>query len=352
VGIEDEVMLLAPDSLDLSPRAPELLQRCGDDPRFKLELPASQVEITTRSDTRVEVVVEDLLDARRVLVARLEGSALPIAAGAHPFSSALGELNRLARYEPIITEYGVVARLQLVCALQVHVAVGDCDRALAVYNSARSYLPLIAALAANAPFYLGRDTGLASVRPLIGDLLPRQGIPPSIDSWEQFAEILRWGSETRTFPSAQTWWWELRMHPRYGTLEFRVPDGQTSVWEAGAIAAVIQALIVWLGGRHDAGEQLPVASRWQIEENRWSACRHGVEGEMIELPGGARRSTRALLEDLLATLDPLTDDLASARFFARARELIDLNGALAQRRVGSGEGTAAVAQWLARRFLD
>jgi glutamate---cysteine ligase / carboxylate-amine ligase len=352
VGIEDEVMLLAPDSLDLLPGAPEMLQRLGGDPRFKLELPASQIEITTRSDTRLENVVEDLLDARRLLVARLQGSALPASAGAHPFSPALGELNRLERYEPIIAEYGVVARLQLVCALQVHVAAGHCDRALAVYNAARSYLPLIAALAANAPFYLGRDTGLASVRPMIGDLLPRQGIPPRIDSWERFAEILRWGFETETFPSAQTWWWELRMHPRYGTLEFRVPDGQASVLDAAAIAAVIQALVVWLGSRHDAGERLPVASRWQIEENRWSACRHGVEGEMIELPGGDRRYTRALLAELLATLQSLGGELGCDRFLERARDLIDVNGALAQRRAGSGASATRVARWLAQRFLD
>lgn len=352
VGIEDEVMLLAPESLDLLPGAPDMLQRLGGDPRFKLELPASQIEITTRSDARLENVVEDLLDARRLLVGRLEGSAVPAAAGTHPFSSAIGDLNRLERYEPTVAEYGVVARMQLVCALQIHVAVGDCDRALAVYNAGRSYLPLIAALAANAPFYQGRDTGLASVRPLIGALLPRQGIPPRIDTWEQFAEILRWGFETKTFASAQTWWWELRMHPRYGTLEFRVPDGQASVLDAAAIAAVIQALVMWLGSRHDAGEQLPVFSRWQIEENRWSACRYGVEGEMIELSGGDRRSTRSLLQDLLATLDPVINELGSDAFLHRARDLIDVNGALAQRRAGSGAGAAAVARWLSQRFLD
>jgi carboxylate-amine ligase len=349
VGIEDEVMLLAPESLDLSPKAPELLERLSGDDRFKLELPASQVEITTCSDARVENVVGDLLAARRLLVARLDGFALPAAAGTHPFSAALGEVNRLERYEPTIAEYGVVAQLQLVCALQVHVAVGDGDRALAVYNAARSYLPLIAALAANAPFYQGRDTGLASVRPIIGDLLPRQGVPPRIESWERFAEIMRWGFETETFPSAQTWWWELRMHPRFGTLEFRVPDGQSSVADAAAIAAVTQALVAWLGGRHDDGERLPVASTWQIEENRWSACRYGVEGQMVDLPGSVRRPTRTLLTELLATLEPLASELGSARYLERARRLTDVNGALAQRRTGSG--AIAVTRWLAERFL-
>jgi carboxylate-amine ligase len=283
------------------------------------------------------------------LVACLDGFALPAAAGTHPFSAPLGEVNRLERYEPTIAEYGVVAQLQLVCALQVHVAVGDGDRALAVYNTARSYLPLIAALAANAPFYQGRDTGLASVRPMIGDLLPRQGIPPRIESWERFAEIMRWGFETKTFPNAQTWWWELRMHPRFGTLEFRVPDGQSSVADAAAIAAVTQTLVAWLGGRHDDGERLPVASRWQIEENRWSACRYGVEGQMVDLPGSVRRPTRTLLAELLATLEPLAGELGSTRYLERARRLTDVNGALAQRRTGSG--AVAVTRWLAEQFL-
>src|SRR5205085_6691918 len=96
------------------------------------------------------------------------------------------------RYEPVMRAYGPIASRQLVCALQVHVSIGDADRALAVYNAARSYMPLLAALAANAPFYESRDTGLASVRPKLGELLPRQGVPPAIESWEAYAEPFRW----------------------------------------------------------------------------------------------------------------------------------------------------------------
>src|SRR5207302_7619401 len=132
------------------------------------------------------------------------------------------ELNRLERYERTIREYGVRAQRQLVCALQVHVSVGDADGALAVYNAARSYLPLLAALAANAPFYEGHDTGLASVRPKLAELLPRQGVPPAIASWEAYAGALSWGAGTGAFPDPGMWWWELRPHPQFGTLEFRV----------------------------------------------------------------------------------------------------------------------------------
>src|SRR5213075_2861884 len=134
--------------------------------------------------------------------------------------------------------------------LQVHVAPGDAERTLAVYNALRGHLPELAALAANAPFHAGRDTGFASVRPLIGGLLPRQGVPPAIPSWEAFAETLRWGRVAGAVPEPRRWWWELRPHLAFGTLELRVPDAQTTVADAAAVAAFVHALVARLGERH------------------------------------------------------------------------------------------------------
>ena len=118
-----------------------------------------------------------------------------------------------------------------------------------MYNAARAYLPWLAALAANAPFYEGQDTGLASVRAKIGELLPRQGVPPAFESWEEYAGALAWGARTGAFPGASSWWYELRLHPGFGTLELRVPDAQRTVGDATAIIAVAQALLAWLGQR-------------------------------------------------------------------------------------------------------
>jgi glutamate---cysteine ligase / carboxylate-amine ligase len=355
VGIEDEVMLLDPDSFALVGRARQVLDLLGPrETRFKLELPASQLEIVTPPTSDLDALAASLFERRRVLAGAAEGVARLACAGVHPFSPAVGELNRLERYEQTIAEHGPIAARQLVCALQVHVGVGDPDRALAVYNAARSYLPLLAALAANAPFYEGVDAGLASVRPIISELLPRQGIPPVISSWEAFADVLRWGAASGAFPTARTWWWELRPHVGYGTLEFRVPDGQASVGDAMAIAAVVQALVAWLGERHDAGELLPVAESWQIAQNRWSACRHGVEGTMADLAaGGAAKPTRAFLRELLDALAGPAAALGSEGWLGRAEGLVARNGAIAQRRVASAEGGGArgVATWLAERFL-
>jgi carboxylate-amine ligase len=352
VGLEDEVMLLDPDSLNLLPRAQQVLASLGDSDTFKLELPASQLEIVTRPTTSVPELGATLLDARRELLARLGGGALPASAGVHPFSAGVGELNQLERYSQTITEHGRLAQRQLVCALQVHVSVGDADRALTVYNAARSYLPLIAALAANAPFYEGRDTGLASVRPKLSELLPRQGVPPAIDSWEAHAEALAWGAASGAFPSPRTWWWELRPHVGYGTLEFRVPDGQSSVADATAITAFVQALGAWLGERYDAGVQDPVAETWRIAENRWLACRYGVEGTLPDLQTGERVPTRERLLELIETLEPTATRLGSATELDHARQLTAVNGAIAQREVAQAGGVRAVAAWLAARFLD
>jgi glutamate---cysteine ligase / carboxylate-amine ligase len=350
VGIEDEVMLLQPDTLELAPRAAEVLALMDGDQRFKLELPASQIEIVTPPTPRVPDAAAALLAARRELAERTRGVVCLAGAGVHPTSSGIGQLNQLPQYEHTIREFGAVAERQLVCALQVHVAIPGADRALAVYNAARSYLPWLAALAANAAFYEGRDSGLASVRPKLSELLPRQGVPPAIDTWETYAAALAWGAQTGAFPGARTWWWELRPHPRFATLEFRVPDAQATVADAAAIAALIQGLVVWLAERHDSGERLPVATTWRIEENRWSACRHGVEGMMADLESGTLRPTRDCLTELIDALEPIAARLRAGGALAHARTMVELNGAIAQRAAAGDGGAPAVARWLAERF--
>jgi carboxylate-amine ligase len=352
VGIEDEVMLLEPETLEPAPRARDVISALGGDPRFKLELPASQVEIVTIPTRAVPEAAAQLLDARRKLVEWTGALVRPASAGVPPLGSGVGELNRLEAYEHTIEEYGPIARRQLVCALQVHVSVPGADRALAVYNAARSYLPLFAALAANGAFYEGRDTGLASVRPKLSELLPRQGVPPAISSWDEHAGALAWGAASATSRSARTWWWELRPHPQFGTLELRVPDAQATVADAAGIAAVAQALAAWLAERHDSGERLPVAASWRIEENRWSACRHGVEGTMADLGTGRLRSTRDCLEELIETLAPVADRLGAGDSLAGAVRLTACNGALVQRQVAADGGAFAVARSLAERFLE
>ena len=206
VGLEEELMLLDPETLDLLPRALDVLARADGDARFKPELPAAQLEIVTRPERTVPGALAALAAGRRDLAALAAGIGRLATAGVHPFAAAEGVLNRGERYDLTAREYGFIARRQLVCGLQVHVAVGGADRSLAVYNALRGYLPELTALAAAAPFHEARDTGLATIRPIVCVQLPRQGVPPAFASWEALAAELRWGAAAGGVPEPRRWW--------------------------------------------------------------------------------------------------------------------------------------------------
>lgn len=349
IGFEEELMLLDPASFDLVPEAPSALAAVAGDERFKLELPASQLEIVTAPCASVSEAASQLADARQALAGALDGSYRLAGAGVHPFADVRGVLNSTPRYDRTASEYGEVARLQLVFGLHVHVGVGGADRALHVFNALRSHLPEIAALAANAPFYCGRDSGLASVRPKLCELLPRQGVPPAMESWEALSAAFAWGAEAQRFEARQ-WWWEARLHPVHGTIEIRVPDTQVTVADTAAVGAVVHALVHQLCARYDAGEALPVADTWRIEENRWSACRYGAGGQLADLVTGEPRSTCDRLESLLDALHPSALALGCSDELGNARGLLAAQGATRQRAVAEGAGMRGLAEWLADSF--
>ena len=335
-------MLLDAETLDLAPRAAEVVGALGGDPRFTLELPAAQVEIVLPPLANAVEVAAALLEARRELLAACEPLGLRLAgAGAHPFAAELGELNRGGRYDRILAEHGDVARRQLVFALQVHVCVRPADVAMRVHNELRPWLPLVAALAANAPLHGGRDTGLASVRPTISELLPRQGMPPLL-TWESYAgKIAELGDPA-------LWWWELRPHPLHGTLEVRVPDTQTTVGEAAAVVAVIHALVLALAEGVPRGDTpsstLPPAAAPSdavaLAADRELAYRCGATGLL---------ATR--LRALLEALEPYAARLGASAHLAEARAMVERGGGAQRLRdeFRDGGGRAAV-EALADRF--
>jgi carboxylate-amine ligase len=326
VGVEEELFVLDPATLDLAPRAREVLDALEGDPRFTLELPAGQLEIVAPPCRTAREAVEELRSARARL-SSLDGFRF-LAAGVHPFTAPLGVLNTGGRYDDIAGRYGAIAQAQLVSALQVHVRVSGADRTLAVYNALRSYLPLIAAVAANAPFLGGVDSGLASVRPSIGGLLPRQGVPPAIASWKDYV-----GALARLEDPAQ-WWWELRPHLAHGTLEIRVPDAQPTVADAGAVIALVHCLVAWLADQ----EGMPVAARWEIEEDRWLAARHGVSGPL-----------RPRIDELLELLAPVAERLDCVDELAHAHAMVDDPWPARLRAAGSPQ---AAAELLADAFAE
>ena len=350
VGLEEEVMLLDPESGDLAAVADDLLARLEGEHVFKREMPAAQLEIRTDPARTVPEAIAELAAARARLSEAAGGLAGLAAAGVHPFAAVEGELSTGERYEHSAREYGAYARRQLVFALQVHVAPGSADAALAIYNELRAYLPEIAALAANAPFHGGADTGLASVRPKISEQLPRQGVPPPLSSWEEFAAALRWGAAAGSTPTPASWWWELRPHPEFGTLEVRVPDTQTTVGEAAAVAAFIHCLVAWLDARHRAGDLPPPAPSWKIEENRWWAARDGVEGSLANLETGRRVGTTERLGELIAALTGTAEELGCAAELEAAKRHAAENGAMRQRAIVREGGIDALVPWLTKRW--
>ena len=352
-GLEEEVFLVDRETFDLDHSAAELLAGLDLGEAVKLELPACQLEIVTPPRSTIAEAVTELGATRSRLLHALDGGTAVLASGTHPFAAPEAPLNRGSHYERVAGEYGAVARRQLVCGMHVHVALPGSERVLPVYNALRGYLPLIAALAANAPLHEGRDSGLASVRPLISGLLPRQGIPPPLESWEQLAGDLAWGRATGRLDGVVGWWWELRLHASLGTIEVRVPDAQTRLDEAAAVAGLSAALVLWLAERHDAGDLEPPARSWRIAENRWSAARDGTRGAMYDLRSGERREAGELLAELLAELRRAAQAAGAEEELARAERMLDANGAARQRAIlkTTGDPAAVVAQ-LAGRYVE
>jgi carboxylate-amine ligase len=277
----------------------------------------------------------------------VEGWARLAGAGTHPFADPEGELIDDPKYAHLIEEFPWVLPRQLVFGLHVHVAVRGADRALAVHNALRSFLPELAALAGNAPLHAGRDTGLASLRPKICDLLPRQGVPPAWGSWEERARSSAGAAAAASSPAPASPWYELRPHDEVGTIELRVPDSQSTVDDAAGVIALAPGLVAWLAERHDAGEPLPVHEHGRIVENRWRAMRHGLGGSLLDLDSGEPRPTRARIVALIDAVAPAAERLGGAAELEHARTLAARNGAERQRALAAERGSRGVVEWLA-----
>lgn len=345
-------MSLDPDSLDLLPRASELIDGGALDERFKTELPASHLEIATHFTSSIADLGDQLWDARQLLAGHVAGAARLAAAGVHPFASRSGQLSAGAHYHRLSNEYGAIAQQQLVCGLHVHLGLSGADRVLAVYNEMRGYLPELSALAANGAIYDGRDTGMASMRPIISGMLPRQGVPPPLESWQEFADELAWGRAGHRLARPGEWWWELRPHVQWGTLEVRAPDAQTTVADAVAVCSVVAGVAIWLAKRYDDSGPFPPVPSWRINENRWSAARHGLSGEMVDLRSGELKPTRQRLYQLIEAISPTVSELDGSTHLSRARTLVECNGAERQRRVMADRGAKGLTDWMAERFLQ
>lgn len=348
VGLEEELILLDPTSLEPVGVIDAILAVLGPDTRFKTELRAAQVELVTPVCQSVDEACAELSHARATLVERLDGRVRLLAAGTHPASVAPVAFTDRPRYAALTAANPWFARCGIPSALHVHVAIGDADEALAVYNAARSYLPEIAALAANSPFFEGRDTGLASSRLKLCEDSPRASVPPAFASWGELAVFVEWGTRGHLFDDLGDLWWDLRPRPDYGTVEFRIADCQTDVASSGCIAALCQALVVALQARVRKGEHLPVHATHVISENRWRALRDGLDGDLVDPASGLVEPTRDRIARMLDELDPYARRLGCSEHLAHAEVVLNRGGgAQRQRAVVVDRGVRGLLEWLA-----
>jgi len=327
IGVEEELMIVDAETLDLSNSIESLLKGIPQDlvGEVKPELLESVCEIATTPCKNTQEVGEQLRELRRATqeTAAREGLAIG-SAGTHPF--AMWEDARVVarpRYRELIAGLQFVARQELIFGVHVHVGVDDPDKAVHVANGMRVHLPLLLALSANSPFWRADATGLQSTRTPIFRAFPRVGIPPRYDNWKDFERRIDFMRQTRVIDDYTYLWYDVRPHPNFGTVEVRVMDGQTRVEHTLGLAALVQALVRELGEHFDAGKKLSRFPYEMLDENKFIAARHGLEGELVDLPKATRVPTKQLAQRVLKRVRPLAEDLGSADDLDAVQDIID-----------------------------
>ena len=333
IGIEEELMIVDRDSLELVNAIESLLQDAADG-EIKPELMESVLEIATKPCANTAEAGEQLRRLRQQVLANAASKGLTIgSAGTHPF--AMWEDARIVqrpRYRELISALRFVARQELIFGLHVHVGLDDPDKAVHVANGMRNYLPVLLALSANSPFWRADATGLMSTRTPIFRAFPRVGIPPEYRDWDDWAHQIGFMVDSGVMADYTYLWYDVRPHPNFGTVEIRVCDAQTRVEHTMALAALIQAMVHELAAGFEAGEELPHYSFQILDENKWLAARHGLSGELVDLPSGDRIATKDLARRLLERLREHAEQLGSAADLTGIEDLLE-RGSGAERQV-------------------
>src|ERR1043166_4956457 len=304
LGIEEELQIIDPETRELRSHIQEILAdgKIMLQERVKPELHQSMVELATD-------VCSDARDARKQVVglrselAKLAAQhGLKIAsAGTHPFSHWMDQLITVhERYATIVQDMQQVARACLIFGLHVHVTIPDREEGIDIMNQARYFLPHLYALSVNSPFWLGQNTGLKAYRHMIFERFPRTGIPDAFESLSEYEDFLNLLISTNCIDNAKKIWWDVRLHPFFDTIEFRICDAQTRVDDTIALAALMQAIVVKLQKLRRDNVTFRNYPRRLIDENRWRAARYGINGKLIDFGGKCEMDERDLLHEMLA----------------------------------------------------
>jgi carboxylate-amine ligase len=332
IGIEEELMILDAETLELVNAIETLLEEAPSG-EIKPELMESVLEISTEPCPNTAVAGDQLRALRDQVIKTAGTKGLAIgSAGTHPF--AMWEDQRIVarpRYRDLISALRFVARQELIFGMHVHVGVDDPEKAIHVANGMRVHVAVLLALSANSPFWRADASGLASTRTPIFRAFPRVGIPPTYESWEDYERRIAFMVGTRVIEDYTYLWYDVRPHPNFGTVEVRVMDSQSHVEHTLGLAALVQALVKELSEHFESGQRLSRYPFEMLDENKWLAARHGLEGELVDLPDQSRVSTRALARRLLDRMREHAQDLGSAAELEAVEDLLQRgNGAARQ----------------------
>jgi carboxylate-amine ligase len=357
LGVEIEVQLVDESgALVTEPAATKILSEIGDNPGFKHELLECTVEVITDVCPTVAHVRRELSGKLEQLigVAGKHGYRV-LCAGTHPFSSWSDQtVSPDPRYHRLIEDCQWTARRLHIFGIHTHVGVGSGEEAIAVGNSLATFIPHFLALSSSSPFWMGRDTGLASTRSKIFESLPTAGLPYQLENWGQFQKFMRTLIGAGTIRSIREVWWDIRPHPGFGTLELRICDGIPTMDELCSMVALSQALVVWLGERYSAGLSMPQHKAWTIRDNKWRAARYGVDAEIIRDEDGNVISLRRSIADLVERLEPTAERLGCLEDLRGINSILERGtSAVRQREVHAETGDlSAVVDSLVEEMLS
>ena len=305
LGIEEEFQIIDPETRELRSYVEQILDdeqgRMTLKENVKAEMHQSVVELGTDICNNVDEARNQVIRLRSDLAALAEKKGLKIAsAGTHPFSHwDEQKITEGERYKVIVEDLQQIARSNLIFGLHVHVGIPDRVSGIQVMNQARYFLPHLFALSTNSPFWLGRDTGFKGYRLKVFERFPRTGIPDAFESISEYEDYLRLLVKTTCIDNAKKIWWDIRLHPFFNTLEFRVCDAQTRVDDTIALASLMQAIVCKLYKLQRQNMTFRVYRRRLIDENRWRACRYGLDGNLIDFGRESEFPERSLLHELL-----------------------------------------------------
>jgi carboxylate-amine ligase len=341
LGVEEEYMLLDGQSFDLVQHIDTVLAAISGhelETQVNAELMQSVLEIATPVCRTASDIDRELRRLRAYVTSIASEDALRVgSAGTHPFS--LFERQRITardRYHHLVDQMQYVARRELIFGLHIHVAVDEPEKAIQVVNGLLPHLSSLLALSASSPFWRGEPTGLSSSRQIVFAAFPRSGPPPRFRDYADYAEVVGQLEKTGCIADYTHIWWDIRLHPRLGTVEIRICDAVTHVEDAVALAAFCQSLVKHYCERFERGEEIPSYHRILTTENKWLAARYGLEAPVMDLATGRRNRVPVaqLVRRTMRDLEPHAKELGSERELEGIRDILSRgNGADRQRRI-------------------